>query len=142
MSGLVITLWIANVCFDTLGQIAFKYAAVAPNNRDGWHYWIDLFKNYWLWIGIGSYVSEFFLWLAFLSLVDLSVGILLGSINIIAIMIVGRILFKELLTPHRIIGMLLITAGVAVVGVSHYSDENQTNKDPVAIPYVGVSNNA
>ncbi|UYZ83338.1 EamA family transporter [Entomomonas sp. E2T0] len=118
MSPLVITLWIANVFFDTIGQIAFKFAAVAPNNREGWHYWLDLFRNYWLWIGIGAYVSEFFLWLAFLTLVPLSQGILLGSINIIAVMIVGRIIFRELLTLHRIIGMVLITIGVILVGVS------------------------
>ena len=142
MSTLVIILWVSNICFDTLGQIAFKYAAVAPNNRDGWYYWIDLFRNYWLWIGVGAYVSEFFLWLAFLSLVELSVGILLGSINIIAIMIVGRIFFKELLTPYRIIGMLLITAGVVVVGMSHNLDEQQVSTSPVAIYQIGASNNA
>lgn len=118
MSPLVIVLWIANVFFDTLGQIAFKYAATAPNNREGWHYWLDLFRNFWLWIGVGSYLAEFFLWLAFLSLVPLSQGILLGSINIIAVMIVGRILFRELLTPYRIIGMAFITAGVIFVGLS------------------------
>jgi len=33
-------------------------------------------------------------------------------------MLVGRILFKELLTLYRIIGMLLITAGVIFVGMS------------------------
>ncbi|AWM80031.1 hypothetical protein DKL61_06485 [Gammaproteobacteria bacterium ESL0073] len=118
MSPLVIVLWVSNVCFDTLGQIAFKFAATAPNNRDGWHYWFDLFRNYWLWIGIGSYLAEFFLWLAFLSLVELSQGILLGSINIIAVMVVGRLLFNEILTPYRIIGMTLITAGVIFVGLS------------------------
>jgi len=118
MSPLVIILWILNVFFDTIGQIAFKYAAVNPSNRDGWHYWLDLFRNHWLWIGVGSYLAEFLLWLAFLSLVPLSQGILLGSINIIMIMIVGRLLFKELLTKYRIIGMLFITAGVILVGVS------------------------
>lgn len=118
MSPLVIALWILNVFFDTIGQIAFKYAAVNPSNRDGWYYWLDIFRNYWLWIGIGSYVAEFLLWLAFLTLVELSQGILLGSINIIVIMIVGRFLFKELLTLYRIIGMLFITAGVIFVGVS------------------------
>lgn len=118
MSSLVIILWIANVCFDTLGQIAFKYSATAPNNRDGWYYWVDVFSNYWLWIGIFSYVAEFLLWLAFLTLVELSQGILLGSVNIIAVMIVGRILFNEKLTPYRIIGMIFITSGVILVGFS------------------------
>lgn len=116
MSALVITLWIANVLFDTLGQTAFKLAAVSSKESDGWAYWSQLFRNYWLWIGIGSYLAEFFLWLAFLTLVPLSQGILLGSVNIIAIMIAGRILFREMLTPYRIIGMVLITAGVIIVG--------------------------
>ncbi|WP_392560685.1 hypothetical protein [Orbus mooreae] len=118
MSSLVIILWVLNIFFDTIGQIAFKYAAISPSNRDGYYYWIDLLRNYWLWIGIGSYLAEFMLWLGFLTLVPLSQGILLGSINIIVIMVVGRLLFKELLTRDRIIGMLFITAGVIFVGVS------------------------
>ena len=44
---------------------------------------------------------------------------LLGSINIVALMIAGRILFREKLTPLRVTGMLLVTAGVAVVGPAH-----------------------
>ena len=67
-------------------------------------------------MGIGSYVGEFLLWLAFLTLVPLSEGILLGSVNIIAVMVVGRILFKEKLTPLRLTGILLVASGVAVVG--------------------------
>lgn len=116
MSSLIAFLWIANVCFDTLGQTAFKYAASAPDNSDGIHYWINLFKRPWLWIGISAYLFEFLLWLAFLTLVPLSEGILLGSVNIIAVMIVGRFLFKEKLTPLRLAGILLVTAGVAIVG--------------------------
>lgn len=115
---IVLCLWIANITLDTLGQIAFKFSATAPQNRNGWYYWVDLFRNYWLWIGIGSYIAEFLLWLAFLTLVPLSQGILLGSINIIAVMIVGRILFKEMLTLHRVLGMFFITIGVILVGVS------------------------
>lgn len=117
MSALVIFLWIANVCFDTLGQISFKLSATSPSNRNGWLYWLDLFRNYWLWIGVGSYVVEFLLWLAFLTLVPLSQGVLLGSINIIAVMVVGRVVFNETLTPYRVIGMTFITIGVIFVGV-------------------------
>ena len=71
----------------------------------------------WIWIGIGSYVAEFLIWLAFLSLVPLSDGVLLGSINIVAILLLGRLLFCEKLTPLRIIGVTLISLGVAVVGL-------------------------
>lgn len=93
MTTIIILLWLGNIFCDTLGQVAFKYAAIAPS-REGIGYWIDLFKNLWIWIGIGSYVAEFLLWLAFLSLVPLSQGILLGCVNIITVMLVGRLLFK------------------------------------------------
>lgn len=116
MTNLVILLWIGNICCDTLGQIAFKHAATISSNSNGWRYWLELSRRPWLWIGIGAYVFEFLLWLAFLTLVQLSEGILLGSVNIVAIMIVGRLLFREKLTRLRIVGMLLVTSGVAIVG--------------------------
>lgn len=116
MTPLVISLWIANVSLDTIGQVAFKYAAISSKNEKHWHYWLNLFSNYWLWLGISAYLIEFFLWLAFLTLVPLSKSILLSSINIITIMLVGRLLFRETLTAFRIIGMVLITVGVVFVG--------------------------
>ena len=53
----------------------------------------------WLWLGIGCYVLEFVLWLAFISLVPLSDGVLLGSISIVVVMLLGRVFFRERLTP-------------------------------------------
>jgi len=71
----------------------------------------------WLWLGIGCYVIEFLVWVAFLSLVPLSEGVLLGSINIVAIMVAGRILFGEKLTRLRVAGIVLVSLGVAIVGI-------------------------
>ncbi|GHT93906.1 hypothetical protein AGMMS49545_14230 [Betaproteobacteria bacterium] len=116
MNSLVLSLWAGNVFCDTLGQIAFKLAAIAPGNRDGMQYWLDLVRRPWLWVGVFAYVFEFLLWLAFLTLVPLSEGILLGSVNIIAVMVVGRFLFRERVTPLRLTGILLVAAGVVVVG--------------------------
>jgi drug/metabolite transporter (DMT)-like permease len=73
-------------------------------------------KRPWIWIGIGSYVVEFLIWIAFLSLLPLSEAILLGSINIVAIMVAGHFLFGEKLTRLRLSGILLVTLGVAIVG--------------------------
>ncbi len=60
---------------------------------------------------------EFLVWIAFLSLIPLSEGVLLGSINIVAIMLAGHFLFAEKLTQLRVAGILLVTLGVAIVGV-------------------------
>ena len=113
---LVFALWLANVVVYTAGQLAFKAAAGDPGAGDGLARWKHMAARPWLWVGVGCYVCEFLVWIAFLSLVPLSEGVLLGSINIVAIMVAGRILFGERLTPLRVAGILLVTAGVAVVG--------------------------
>jgi drug/metabolite transporter (DMT)-like permease len=117
-TALVIGLWSANVLVDTLGQVLLKAAATPHGNHGGMHYWRGMVRCAWLWLGLGCYVVEFVLWLAFVSVVPLSKGVLMGSINIVAIMLVGRYMFKERLTALRVIGMLLIALGVAIVGIN------------------------
>jgi drug/metabolite transporter (DMT)-like permease len=118
MSTLIVFLWLINIACDTVGQVAFKYAAVTSNDKQGLCYWQRLFGNMWLWLGFGSYFVGFVFWLAFLSEVPLSQGILLGSFNMITVMLAGRILFKEHLTPFRLIGIFFITVGVVLVGLN------------------------
>ena len=116
-TALIVALWSANVLVDTLGQVALKMAATRNRHRDGLHYWRGMMRRPWLWLGLGCYAVEFVLWLAFISLVPLSKGVLMGSINIVAIMLVGRYMFKERLTALRVTGMLSIALGVAIVGM-------------------------
>lgn len=116
-SSLIVTLWLANVVVDTAGQLAFKAAATDPCTVEGLARWRYMVGRPWVWLGIGCYVLEFLVWIAFLSLIPLSEGVLLGSINIVAIMIAGRIFFAERLTGLRVTGMLLVTLGVAIVGL-------------------------
>lgn len=71
----------------------------------------------WLWLGVVCFIGEFVVWLAFLSLVPLSQGVLLGMMSIV-VMIGGRILFHEHFTPLCILGITLILAGVSIVGLS------------------------
>ncbi|WP_017463291.1 EamA family transporter [Dyella ginsengisoli] len=117
MPLLTVALWLANVVLDTGGQLAFKAAAGDPEAGDGLARWKYMASRPWLWLGVGCYVFEFLVWIAFLSLVPLSEGVLLGSINIVAIMVAGRFLFGEKLTRLRVAGILLVSAGVAIVGV-------------------------
>ncbi len=118
MSPTIALLWILNIAFDTLGQISFKKGAVATNESSGVRYWLNMLQNNWIMTGIACYVVEFGLWLAFLSLVPLSEGVVLASINIAAVMIASRIFLNEPLTRLRLAGIILVTAGVAVVGLT------------------------
>ncbi|MFM2435416.1 MAG: hypothetical protein RL063_1397, partial [Pseudomonadota bacterium] len=67
-------------------------------------------------IGIVCFGLEFVLWLILLSILPLSIGVLLSAFNTVAIMIAGRIIFKEMLDPLRLVGIGLITIGVMLVG--------------------------
>jgi drug/metabolite transporter (DMT)-like permease len=116
MHGLVFALWLANLLLDTGGQLAFKAAAGDERAGDGIARWKYMLRRPWIWTGICCYVVEFVVWVAFLSLVPLSEGVLLGSINIVAIMIAGRFLFHDRLSPMRVTGILLVAVGVAIVG--------------------------
>lgn len=117
MTRLVLALWLLNMLVDTGGQLAFKMAAAhgAPVSLLG--HWKHMAGRPWIWLGILCYLAEFLVWTAFLSQVELSAGIMLGSINIVAIMLAGRLLFRERLTFWRVSGILLIAGGVAVVGL-------------------------
>lgn len=117
MSLLVFGAWILTILIDTIGQLAFKAAASENTEHSGLNHWKSMIQRPWLWIGIVSYVFEFVAWLAFLSLVPLSDGIMLGSINIVVIMIAGRFFFNEKLSRNRLIGVILISIGVTVVGL-------------------------
>ncbi|HEX7340066.1 MAG TPA: EamA family transporter [Rhodanobacteraceae bacterium] len=117
MNATIALLWALNIILDTCGQLAFKAAAGAPDAGDGIARWRHMATHPWLWLGCTCYVAEFLVWTAFLSLVPLSRGVLLGSINIVIIMLAGRLLFRERLTRLRVAGIVLVSLGVAIVGV-------------------------
>ena len=103
---------------DTVGHVALKFAATADEaSGSEWQRWIAMFSNIPLWIGIICFCLEFVVWLAFLSVLSLSQGVLLGAINMVAIVVAGKLIFKERLDRMRIIGILFITLGVVLVGV-------------------------
>jgi multidrug transporter EmrE-like cation transporter len=116
LSPLLLALWGLNITVDTVGQLAFKAAASSPVVGNGWQHWKQLVRRPWLWVGIGCYVVEFFAIVAFLSLVPLSMGAVLGSINIVVVVLAGRWLFHEHTRPLRVAGIVLIMGGVLVVG--------------------------
>ncbi len=116
MTSFATLLWLCNLFFDTLGQLSFK--AGASNERESGlsESWRAMLVNRWIWLGVAAFLIEFLFWLAFLSLVPLSVGILVGSLNIFTVMVGGRFFFGERLTPMRLTAASLIAVGVACVG--------------------------
>jgi len=108
-------IWLLKIIADTVGQLSFK-AAANIDERNWLSHWRVMLGQKWIWAGIGSYVLEFFLWLALLSMVPLSLAVLLASFSILTVTIGGRVLFKERLSSYRCIAIALIALGVALVG--------------------------
>jgi len=104
------------MAIDTLGQMSFKAAAVKTGDANGLEHWKEMLSDIWIWIGIFSYIFEFFIWMAFLSLVPLGQGVFLACFNIMTVMIGGRIFFNEKLTGKRILSASLIAIGIIFVG--------------------------
>lgn len=117
MSHTAVFLWLLNIVIDTVGHLVFKAAASQGLDLDVVQHWKHMLVRPLLWVGVGCYVFEFFVWIAFLSLVPLASGVMLGSINIVVLMVAGKVFFKERLTPWRVTGMSLITLGVLFVGM-------------------------
>jgi drug/metabolite transporter (DMT)-like permease len=115
-SAITIGFWALNIAVDSAGQLAFKAAAMEPGEAEGLARWRLMLQRPWIWAGIACFVVEFVLWLAFLSLVPLAQGVLLGMLSIVVVMLGGRIWFHEHFTRKRIIGIVLIVIGVAIVG--------------------------
>jgi drug/metabolite transporter (DMT)-like permease len=115
LTKIALLIWALNITVDTVGHMSFKYAAIVDHQTELGR-WKSMLSSFPIWLGMACFVCEFVLWLAFLSIMPLSLGILIGSINMVTIMFAGRILFKERLDRMRIIGMTFICIGVALAG--------------------------
>lgn len=115
MSNLAIFFWISNILLDTTGHLAFKSAAITEHEAE-LQRWKMMLSSPMLWIGIVCFSIEFGVWFALLSLIPLSLAMLIGSINIVIVMLAGRLLFQERLDRLRVAGMWLIAIGVGLAG--------------------------
>lgn len=115
MSKLAVYFWIANVVLDTAGHLAFKSAAVTEHETE-LRRWQAMLSSPRLWIGIVCFCLEFAIWFVLLSLIPLSQAVLIGSINIVVVMLAGRFFFRETVDGIRAAGMWLIAIGVALAG--------------------------
>ncbi|MCX7156081.1 MAG: EamA family transporter [Rhodocyclales bacterium] len=115
MSAAALFFWILNAALDTAGHLALKAAAVTEHETE-WRRWKTMLSLPVMWLGLGCFVFEFFAWLALLSLIPLSLAVLIGSINIVVVMLAGKLLFHERLDRMRVAGMWLISMGVAMAG--------------------------
>lgn len=104
---------------NTAGQLMLKGASIRADRAEaaGVGHWSALLREPMLWAGLATYLFEFFMWLAFLSLVPLWQGVMVACIDILLVMVGGRIFFGEHITTPRVVAISLIAIGVLMVGL-------------------------
>jgi drug/metabolite transporter (DMT)-like permease len=115
LTSLAVFFWILNVVLDTTGHLAFKAVATVDHDTE-FGRWKKMLSLPVMWLGMACFVLEFVAWLALLSLIPLSLALIIGTINIVAVMLAGKILFGERLDRMRVAGISFITIGVALAG--------------------------
>ena len=117
MSTTALFIWLLNITCDTAGHIAFKRAASVESSSTRQH-WLNMLSSLPIWLGVGCFLVEFFLWLALVSLLPLSVAAILAAFNIVAVLLAGKWIYGETLSRRRLLGVTFIAVGV-VLGSVH-----------------------
>jgi drug/metabolite transporter (DMT)-like permease len=99
-----------------VGQLLFKAASIRAASSGHASVWVSMALEPFIWLGVGIYICEFFVWLAFVSLVPLWQAVMVANLDILVVMICGRLFFGESITHPRLFAVTLITIGVILVG--------------------------
>lgn len=106
--------WLLLVASDTTAQLFLKVGAVKTASS-GWKI------NYLIFAGYSFYIVSFIAWMQILKTTRLSIALSAASILYISVAIASHIFIKEAITLHIIIGTVLISLGVFILGL-RFSD--------------------
>lgn len=91
-----------------IGPFEFTLSNVLPVS-------LRIIGNFYIFVGVGSFVFSLALWLLALSRIDVSCAYPLTSLGYITTALAGFWLLQEPITPMRILGILVILLGVYLV---------------------------
>ena len=117
-----IVIFMAVLCFAYLGQSLIKYGLRTIGEfsvhsfQEGFSFFLKCALNPYVIGGTFIVGIGFAGWVAFLSRMDLSQALPLMSLSYIPWLIIGYYYFDEPVGLRRILGVILITAGVALIG--------------------------
>jgi drug/metabolite transporter (DMT)-like permease len=118
----VVLLLAFSIVLDVIGQLCFKLGVDRLPQLDGGFslraFWGQVFNAPLLWAGVGAYVIEFFVWLEALSRAPLSLLFPLAALAYCLVVLAGRVVLKERVSPRRWLGTLVITLGVMLVAIA------------------------
>ncbi len=118
MTAEIVLLLAASIACDVFGQLALKLGANRLPTPDAVGlpaFLYRLTREPWLLSGIAIYAVEFVVWIRVLALVPLGIAFPIASLNILGIVLAGRLYLDEPVSRRQWAGAALITTGVAIV---------------------------
>jgi drug/metabolite transporter (DMT)-like permease len=111
-----------SVLLTAIGQLFFKKGmsmiALDPHQANWWKVVAQGLVNSYVWAGFFSFGAGALLWLAVLAREELSYAYPLSSLGYLAVLIGAALFFHEQISLSRIIGVLIIMAGVFFIEYS------------------------
>lgn len=104
---------VLSVACSTLSQVAQKYVAISrpKNNR-------SMLINPTFWLAMGLLAISMGFWIYVLANLDVGKAYPMLSINYVIMLVLSRLIFKEIIPVPRLFGILLIVSGVVLIGWS------------------------
>lgn len=115
---------LASVLLSSLAQVALKAGVKQPGvgealaGQGAMAVVLSIASSPMVWVGLGIYGASTLLWLLVLARVDVSLAYPFVGLGFVVTMLLGWLVHGEALSPARIVGTLMIVAGVIVLGRS------------------------
>jgi multidrug transporter EmrE-like cation transporter len=113
---------LGTVLFTVAGQLLLKWrialAGELPPELGGkLSFLFRQLVDPWILLGLFSAFMAALCWMAALTKFELSRAYPLTSVSFVLILILSSVLFRESITTFKVVGVLLILAGIVVIGV-------------------------
>jgi multidrug transporter EmrE-like cation transporter len=121
MTAVTWVLLLGGVALNAAAQLLLKAATrasgvlISDGGQVSWTATQELLREAPLWIGLSCYGVSVILWLGALSRVPVSIAYPMLSVGYVVNAIAAAYLFAEALTAGKVIGIMLVIAGVIVL---------------------------
>ncbi|WP_445114939.1 DMT family transporter [Acinetobacter sp. WZC-1] len=131
MRKFYITGFLILMAFDTLAQLSFKLASIhaMPLTFD-WAWLVRVFSHPWIYGAFIGYIGAFFIWLNLLKHAPIGPAFAASHLELISVMFISVWLFNEPLTLTKVLGAVLIFAGVCFLAKDEESSQQHEVEPP------------
>jgi drug/metabolite transporter (DMT)-like permease len=114
------------MAFDTMGQLAFKYAGSHALPAEASLAWLArLFGQPWVYLSVLAYVANFFIWMTLLEHAPIGPAFAATHLEVVSVMLCSVWLFHEPLTWPRALGAAAIVAGIACLALAEGREQQE-----------------